>query len=222
VATLGAYLDLVTSLYREQPRFMALVEGLLGPLVAQQALLAAVRDAFGLRDAIGVQLDAVGLWVGRSRYLDTPLAGVYFAWDTEHVGWDEGTWREPYDPETGLVRLPDDAYRTLLRARVAANSWDGTGAGADAVWSVLFDGTGFLVVIQDNQDMSVKVGLAGRRPDAVTVALLTGGYLLLKPAGVRVEYYAISAGGGALFAWDCASDALAGWGDGTWPTIVIP
>jgi hypothetical protein len=219
---LDSYLDLVTSLYRGQPKFMALVAELAGPLVDIQALMEAVRAAFGLSDAIGVQLDAVGLWVGRSRHLETPLSGVYFAWGTASVGWNEGTWREPYDPETGLVRLPDDAYRTLLRARVAANSWDGTGAGADAVWSVLFDGTGFLVVIQDNQDMSVKVGLAGRRPDAVTLALLTGGYLLLKPAAVRVEYYAVSAGGGALFAWDCDSDALAGWGDGAWPTIIIP
>lgn len=220
--TLDTYLDLVTSLYRGKPRFIALCTALVQPLVDQQALLDAIRNGFDLDSAVGVQLDKVGEWVGRSRDLETPLEGVYFSWNTAGVGWQEGSWKGPYDPETGMVSLPDAAYRTLLRAKIAANAWDGTVPGAYEVWETLFAGTGSIVVIQDNQDMSMVVGLAGTYPDAVTKALLTGGYVPLKPEGVRIKYYAVAPTGGPLFAWGCESEALNGWGVGSWPEIITP
>lgn len=216
------YLDLVTSLYRGQPKFMTLCLALIEPLVGQQALLEDVRAGFDLDSAVGVQLDHVGQWVGRTRDLETPIADAYFSWEAEGVGWDEGTWKGPYDPDFGLVALPDDAYRTLLRAKIAANSWDGTIPGAYEVWGTVFGESGSIVVIQDNQDMSIVVGLAGARTDPVTMALLTGGYIPLKPEGVRIEHYAVAPEGGRLFAWGCDSEALGGWDEGSWPEIVTP
>lgn len=216
------YLNLITSLYRGKPKFVAWCSGLAGSVVNAQALLDAVRKGFDLDTAAGVQLDRIGEWVGRSRYLETPLEGVYFSWGVAGVGWGQGSWKGPYDPETGLVSLPDDAYRTLLRAKIAANCWDGTTPGAYEAWETAFAGTGSMVIIQDNQDMSMIIGVAGAYPDAVTKALLTGGYIPLKPEGVRVEYYAVAPVGGAIFAWNCDSDALNGWGSGSWPELTIP
>ncbi len=219
---LDDYLGLVTSLYQGKARFMALCSALTGPLVDAQALLEAIRAGFDLDDAVGVQLDHVGEWVGRSRYLSVPLVGVYFAWATEGVGWAQGSWKGRYDPASGMVALPDDAYRTLLRAKIAANAWDGTIPGAYDVWETIFARTGSVIVIQDNQDMTMVVGVAGQYPDAVTKALLTGGYIPLKPGGVRIAYYAVPPRGGPIFAWGCDSSALGGWGVGSWPERIIP
>ena len=219
--TLTEYLNLITSLYRGQPKFMALCEAMVTPVVDVQALLVETRVAFDLDDAVGAQLDQVGEWVGRTRDLATPLTGVYFAWGVEGVGWGEGTWKGPFDPDTGIIRLVDGFYRMLLRAKIAANAWDGDIPGAYAIWDQLFGASGMLILLQDGQDMSMVVGVAGAVPDAVFRALLTGGYLPLKPAGVRVRYYALPVVEGPLFAWDCDSDAVSGWG-AAWPELVKP
>jgi len=222
VGTLESYLGVITSLYRDQPRFMALCTALVGPRVDLQKLLEELRTAFDLDSAVGERLDHVGEWVGRSRLLETPLKGVYFSWDEQGVGWNQGSWKGPYDPETGMVSLPDEAYRMVLRAKIAANAWDGTIPGAYEVWETIFKGTGLTVVIQDNQDMSMIVGVAGLYPDAVTKALLSGGYIPLKPGGVRIEFYAVSPQGGPLFAWGADSRQLNGWNMGSWPEQIIP
>lgn len=220
------YLALVTSEHR-RPRFLALVEACVRPFAQAQAVLAMLPAAFDVDEAIGVQLDAVGLWVGVSRYLQTPLEGVYFSWDVAGVGWEEGVWKGRYDPSTGLSALDDGNFRRLIKARIVANHWDGSVAQAYAAWRIAFAGTGSILVIQDNQDMSMSVGIAGIRPDAVFRALLVGDYIPIKPEGVRVRWYAVTPDGGKLFAWDCESDALAGWPDaagdgGRWPEYLVP
>ncbi|WP_298998183.1 DUF2612 domain-containing protein [uncultured Desulfovibrio sp.] len=217
----NVYPSLITSQH-QQPRFTALVAVLTQPLVDAQALLASLPAAFDVDTAVGVQLDAVGLWVGITRVLRVPLSGVYFAWGVEGVGWSEGVWKGPYDPETGLTSLPDDVFRRLVKARIAANAWDGSIPGAYDVWESAFADTGSIIMIQDNQDMSMVVGIAGMRPDAVTQALLMGNYIPLKPEGVCVSWYAVTQDGGPLMAWGCQADGLGGWGAGRWPTVLRP
>ena len=93
------------------------------------------------------------------------------------MGWARGSWKGLYDPETGMVRLPDETYRLLLKAKIGANRWDGTVPGAYEVWESAFADTGSLILMQDNQDMSVVIGLAGTPLDAVMRNLLLQGYL---------------------------------------------
>lgn len=119
---------------------------------------------------------------------------MYFEWGREAVGWARGSWKGLYDPETGMVRLPDETYRLLLKAKIGANRWDGTVPGAYEVWESAFADMGSLILMQDNQDMSVVIGLAGTPLDAVMRNLLLQGYLPLKPEGVRVAWYAVAPG----------------------------
>lgn len=215
------YTSLVTSQHRK-PRFLALVRTFTQPLMDVCTLLEEMRATFDLDTAIGVQLDATGEWIGRTRFLRMPLEGVYFSWGEPGLGWGQGVWKGKFDPTSGLTRLPDDVYRRLLKATVAANAWDGTVNGAYAVWEAAFADTGSIILIQDNMDMSMSVGIAGMPLDAVTKQLLLRQYIRLKAEGVRIRWYAVTPDGGPLFAWGCDSEALAGWGHGRWPIILRP
>lgn len=150
--------------------------------VNQMALL------FDLDAAVGVQLDVIGQWVGVTRNLQLAISGVYFAWDTIGLGWDDGIWLGPGDPVSGLIVLPDAQYRTLLRAKIADNQWDGTVEGAYKIYDVLFAGTGFGINIKDNENMTMTITVTGPPLDALTKAMVLGGYLDLKPAGVLATY----------------------------------
>lgn len=211
------YLNLVTSEHRSRVKFIAMLTALLKPIVDIQVLAATLNSKFDLDVAVGQQLDFVGQWVGQSRELTEPLTGVYFAFDTVGVGLDQGTWYGPFDPQSGLVSLPDDSYRTLLRAKIAANHWDGTVDGAYAAWAILFAGTGTTILIQDLGNMHMLFALVGPTPDATTLALLTGGYLSLKPAGVKVDaYYYPSVPDAPYFGFDAENANIAGFDTGAW------
>lgn len=215
-ADVSQYTGLITSEH-QKPDFIAVISALVQGQADNQALLNNLASYFDLDTAIGVQLDTIGKWVGISRDLRVPLTGVYFSWGTTGVGWGQGTWQGPYDPTNQLDALPDDAYRTLIRAKILANNWDGTVPGAYTIWNTLFAGTGYSVLIQDNQDMSMEYALLGPIPDAVTLALFEGGYLSVKPAGVRINnYWTPSEPNTPYFAWGVQNASLAGWGTGAW------
>ena len=209
------YADLITGQHRDQPKFMATVAALCRPLADIANAAEGLPPRFDLDKAMGDQLDIIGLWVGVGRHLEEPLTGIYFALDTSGVGFDDGIWMGPYDPDTGVTALPDDPYRTLIRARIANNQWDGSIPNARRFLASLFPAN--TVLIQDHGDMSLSYALLGPVPDAVTWALLTGGYLDLKPAGVRVSGYVMpSIHGSPLFGFDAETGAVAGFDAGAW------
>lgn len=214
------YVDLITAEHQDKPKFVAMIRALTAGLADTTNALLSMPNKFHLDEAEGVQLDAVGEWIGVTRYLTTPLVGVYFSWDdTTLTGWESGTWKALFDPDSGLTTLPDDAYRSLLRARAVANAWNGSMPSAAEIWEAVF-GVGQTVIIQDNQDMSMIVGFVGSPLGAVQQALLTGGYIPLKPAGVRITYYAVSVDTNPLFGWDADTPVLNGWEVASWPQII--
>ena len=213
---LDYYRGLITSEHADKPLFVAVLETLLRGPVEQQTQMEKMVADFDLDSAVGVQLDAVGAWVGISRLLVTPLVGVYFSWDsTALLGWDSGSWQGEFDPTTGLTELPDNEYRQLIRARIAANNWDGTLIQAQAIWNQVFNGQQ-QIIVQDNQDMTMSISFVGQPLSAVQQALLTGGYFPLKPMGVRIKFYGVPVNTGPLFAWDTNSPQLQGWDAGSW------
>lgn len=191
---INPYLDLITSEHRDKPDFIALLTVYLQGLADLQVTLASMLLKFDLDTAVGDQLDKVGEWVGFSRDIPVALTDVYFSLDNVDLGLDFGSMQGPGDPDTGLVSLPDDAYRTLLRAKVAANHWDGSIPGAYTAWDLAFVNTGFSIKIHDKGDtapMHMDYELTGPPPDALTLALFTGGFLNLRPAGVMIDNYIV-------------------------------
>ena len=167
----------------------ATLTAVIAPLVNSGLTMETFPSLYDVSVAVGEQEDTTGLWVGVTRDVDVPLAGVYFTLDSASLGLDQGSLQGPNDPSSGVVALPDANYRTLLQARIAANNWDGTIPGAYAVWNIAFAGTGTGILIQDHGDMTMTLALTGPTPDALTLALFEGGYLNVKPAGVGIRNY---------------------------------
>lgn len=244
---ISPYLALVTSEHADKPNFIAWLSAQLQGLADGLAVVDQFTPSYDVDSAIGTQLDVVGQWVGQSRFIALPLS-VYFTLDADGLGFDQGIWYESFNPITGLVALPDDEYRLLLKAVIVANQWDGTIPGAYAAWANLFtasnyglvmgngpylgvdpestldiNNSNFIVYIQDYDDMTMIIGIYGNQPSAITLALLTGGYIKLKPAGVRIRGYAVPTVPNApIFMLDApttASGVGAGFDVGNWAAI---
>lgn len=188
MADVSTYTDLATPQHSDKPKFMAMLAAVAGAFVDQQNLLSSLPNAFDIDEAIGAQLDAVGKWVGLPRGVRVPISGVYFAWDTADVGWDQGVWKRPSDADSGITYLDDDSYRMLLRAKIGANHWDGSMAGSVDILNGIFSPVGLTPVLTDNQDMSMTITLSGGKISALFKALINGGYIPVRPAGVQVNY----------------------------------
>lgn len=211
------YLDLITSEHNQRPKYMAMVRAVVQPIADGILLMSKFYEDFDLDVATGAQLDVVGRWVGVGREISIPLTDVYFTLDNPLLGFDQGTWYSPFNPITGLVILPDEDYRTLIRARIANNQWDGTIPGAYEVWETVFAGTGTGLLIQDFGNMHMIMALTGPIPNAVTLALFRGGYLNLKPAGVKIDAYMTpSVSNAPFFGFDVENNSIAGFDVGAW------
>lgn len=215
------YTGLITAEHNSRPNFIAVIKALCQPFVDQQNVGLSIPALYDVDTAIGAQLDTVGEWIGASRDLVIPLTGVYFAFDTAGVGFDQGTWKGPFDPTTQLDVLPDSYYRLLLLAKIANNQWDGTVPGAYKFMESVFPGNTFF--IQDLGNMTMIIGVINTVPlDAVTTALLEGGYFNIRPAGVQVIDYAVpSVAGDPCFGFDAENSTIAGFDHGAWATLTI-
>jgi Protein of unknown function (DUF2612) len=212
--TIDDYLNLIPSRNRQQPNFIQVVTLNVSVSVLVQNLLTSMIPKFDVDLAVGDQLDIIGQWVGISRDVAIPIIGVYFTWDGDYsVGWDYGTW-QPFNAPTSVTVLPDDSYRTVIKAKIAANSWIGTTEAAYAIWAQLFPQ--FTILIQDNQNMSYDLIIVGGIVDSLTLALLAGGYISLKPEGVRINNFFVPVVDEPGFAWDMDTDLMKGWDEGYW------
>ena len=223
MANVADYTSLITSEHNTRPNFMAVVGTLLQGPTDIINVEASFSELFDLDTAVGQQLDTVGAWIGLSRYVATPLTGVFFSYNTPGLGWNQGVWKGPFDTGVGVTRLDDGTYRLFLRAKIQANKWDGTIAGYTAAMDIVFAGTGTTVTVVDRQDMTMDVVIAGTTPTPIQLALISQGYLGLKPVTVRVNgYYTSSVSGNPVFAFNApAGDTFAGWNIGSWAVPII-
>lgn len=212
------YTNLITSEHIDKPKFMAMIQVITQPYIDNILLLRNMASLFDVDTAVGNQLDIIGEWVGISRNLTVPLTNVYFSFDTPGLGFDEGTWQGPFDPGTGLVSLPDDPYRNLIKATIAENSWDGTTESAVSIWNSVFASEGITIAIEDYGDMTISLGIISSSPiDAVTKALLKSNQIRLKPEAVAIRnYVSPSVPNTPFFGFDIQNSTISGFDIGSW------
>lgn len=213
------YTDLITSQHKDAPKYLKTVELSVSALAQGKSALKAFIDAFDLDFAVGKQLDILGEWIGQSRNIYIDLLDTYFAFDDAEfageTGWDEGIWKQDFDIEKQVTALDDSTYRKILYFKIAKNKFNGTAESVYNAFDNIFGGKYYLIVI-DNLDMSFKIAITGDKLSNLDKSLIAGGYLSLKPFGVRVNEISFAPFDGQLFAFDIENEALKGWDKGQW------
>jgi hypothetical protein len=223
--TLYEYIALIPSFNAGKPRFVNTLAALIQPLIDAQDMLASLTADFDLDTAVGVQLDIVGQWLGRTRYLTEPITGVYFAFHTatdpvQRDGFDQGIWLGPYDPTTKIIAMPDDAYRKILKLQAIANQWDGTVPSIQEAFNNVFPG----VVVQDMGDTSgglmvMDVLIPGIEMSSLELAALEQDFPI-KPSGVRVNIIESSVTTTPLFGFNVDGSIIGGFDHGSWGVVI--
>lgn len=154
------YLNRIASQHKIRPKYMAWLAALLEKIQDLEDLAAQIDTAFDLDSAVGVQLDMIGQSVGVNRLLN-------------------------FEPVYASARLSDDHYRTILRARISLNQWDGTTDGIRRIWDGIFNG--YTLEVVDNQDMTMTLRVYGLKSMFESV-YISRGYAAPKPEGVGVNY----------------------------------
>ena len=220
--TLDDYLQLIPTQHRGKPKYEAMYSLIVEKYIEMQEFIESIPAEFDIDEAVGVQLDVIGIWVGLSRFLEEPIAGVYFTWGTVDIneGWGNGIWQGEFDPDTGLEAMPDSIYRIALKSKIVANHWDGSIPGAYEIWESLFLPEQLFMIITDRQDMSMDITLSGFPLSFAEIQIFIQEELIIKPAGVRIKNYFVTDGGPA-FTWGIQenNNAVAGWGLGEWAEI---
>lgn len=188
--SIDTYTAKITSVFNQQPKFMAMVELFLQGLINNQNVVASYQQLFNLYTAVGDQLDILGQWIGAGRNLRIEVNGTSV--------------------------LTDDDYRVLLEAVVAQNYWDGTVPGAYSIWGLVFARNGYQIYIQDNQDMSMFLVFVGTASNVV-LAMILNGYIDLRPAGVlMLGYFEPSVPNVPFFGLDAENATVSGLDVGAW------
>lgn len=211
--TLIEYLTLVPPFNATKPKFNQMLAALLQPLVDAQDMLAKLTADFDLDTAIGAQLDVLGLWIGRSRYILEPLQ-VYFSFDMDgaRLGFDQGIWFGPFSPVEGVRAMDDDTYRKVLQLQALANQWDGTLPSIQQAFNRVFPG----IVIQDKGDipgdvMTMDVLIPGVEMNSLLLAILEQDFPI-HPSGVLVNIIETTVSTQPIFAFDLGLAPLSPFG----------
>lgn len=222
---MSRYTDLITNYHRDKPLFTQHVDLSTRPLSDAASAVKSLVTAFDIDEAVGVQLDILGEWIGRKRTVAIPISGVYFSLDTEGLGWDQGVWQGPYDPDSGYTSLSDDTYRIILKAKIAINQWDGTNDALKGILDTALEGSGLTMQIVDGQDMTISIWVFPERDINLVsrelIAAIRQGYLTVKAAGVYAGSISTPSvitpsTGNKFFGFDIDNQYIAGFDDGAW------
>lgn len=138
------------------------------------------------KTATGWGLDFWGRIVGVSRVLQVPSSGFFGFSEAapDALTFGEGIFYSG-SGATSNFTLTDTAYRTLIFAKAAANIWNGSITGLNAILMMLFGDKGRCYV-SDNQDMTLTY-VFEFSPTPVDRSIIGSG-VLPRPCGVSVNY----------------------------------
>lgn len=218
--TTDDYADRITQFHYNRPRFQAEVRALTSALVEVGASAASLSEAFDLDSAHGVQLDMVGLWVGRDRFVPYPFETFWFSFDEPLRGFDMAVWKGPYDTSYGKFRLADEDFRALLYGQIGLNEWDGTGESLGQTLTEFYQSRvldpACLIFFSDNGNLSFELNVSGEWPPPMVMAMMAWPALDPDVGGMKFRTQVTSVAGLPLFGFDMNNDYVAGFDDGAW------
>lgn len=214
--TVADYIALIPAENRGQPDFEAVLALVLAPFADIAAFHRGLPEAFDIDEAVGVQLDKVGEWVGYTRYVPYPLPTAWFSLGDAARGLGKGRWHRKEDPVTGITTLDDDIYRDLLRAKAILNEWDGSVPGAVLIYAAFLPDASAHPFVEDRQDGTSVVGISGEIPSLQKLTLLAAGYLPVRPVGTRSSVRVTSVNQAPILGLGADNAFIGGLGRGAW------
>lgn len=196
------YLDIARARITDEFRGKPVMDKYLKLLIEGKSELQDVmEDVMTLRSldtAVGVQLDVIGIIIGRPRGLVYSELFEYFGFQGATQGGSYGSVTDPsigapwysIGAPTGLSREPsDDEYRLLLKAKIVKNRTMATPEDVIEAYRFLFGAS--QVTITEQTGARARIGI-GKILSAVERGLLFGlggvGNLLPKTVGVEYTY----------------------------------
>lgn len=208
------YKNLITSQHRNKPKFIDHLFAALEMVDNGTRLVNNLHEYFDIDN------------ISENPYLDY-IPGYIFGYSTgkfiasangkqldllgELIGVSRTVHFTPTDGSSPV--LSDDNYRIVLLAKIAKNNWDGQIGSLKQIWENLFPG--YLIIITDNQDMTMNVLLAGSFTP-ILIDLITYGYIVPKPEGVLINYVY---GHLPVFGYDSNDEYVAPYDTGWWSDI---
>lgn len=185
---MSKYTDLITNSHRGKTKYVEHIDLVTRPQKDIVNLFSGIVTALDIDNATGAQLDMLGEWIGRARGINAPIEDYFFTFDKASLGFDLGSWKDRYEPDSGIINVDDEDYRTMLRAKIGANRWDGTADTLPAILQEVYTKQDINITFTDHQDMTVTVYVTASNISSITREIIKQGYLAIKPAGVTVNY----------------------------------
>jgi len=185
------YTSFITSEHADKPKFVAMVQATAGAFGAIAEAMCSLPHAFDLDNAAGAQLDIVGKWVGQPRAVSGVLTLGYFGFSDNIVAepfGEEGNpsiggrFYEEGEPFTSTSVLADPEYRTVLRAKIVRNHYDGRTDEIEQALEYIFAAPAH---VRDAGNLSIDI-VVNAPISLVGQSLLTNFDLLPRPAGVSI------------------------------------
>lgn len=210
------YTELIAGAHSQKPLFTEWVFVLTEMLnVARQRLIQMQKD-FSLDEAVGAQLDAIGVRVGISRNLPVKISDVYFALDDVNgIGFDFGVWKGEFDPSDGMTRLGDDTYRAVIKSKILMNYWNGQNGSLPEFLGKIFENFGVdgkAIDLQDMQTMNVAINLTQDTTPPIVWELISRRIIDVIAAGVGLEI----TDNEPWFGFDYDTQSVKGFDQGNW------
>lgn len=186
------YTTLITSEHKK-PKFLALVAALCNTHLGAAANSAyGMIEQFDLDNAEGAQLDILGQWIGQSRIIPNVLSLIFFGFQDDPAALPFGELGNPAiggrfyelgEPTGSTTVLGDPEYRTLLRAKITRNQWDGSVSGLEAALSFIAPGIVYSISDMANS-RTVTITIQNSSISAAIKALLISLSILPRAGGV--------------------------------------
>lgn len=181
------WLATVYSQYANSPVLMALVQNIAQWFDPAQLIDLFYDSVWNPATAVGWGLDVWGRIVGVNRVLQAPVSKFLGFEEAGTLSADPFNQSPLFSGQAAIQNytLPDDAFRTLIFAKAAANIWDGSILGLNNILHILFPGKQCYVIDNLNMTMTYRF-LFTLTPVQQTIIINSG--ILPKPAGVSVTY----------------------------------